>query len=109
MAFVSYSTTGVRAFRGRTSRKNRREGAYFCERLGEAIVVDAEWSLQVPTAAQLAVRERFANASAQASADMADPEKKAEWKEIAMKSNGKFKTARGAAFADYYNKASGIE
>lgn len=109
MAFVSYSTTGVRAFRGRTSRKNRREGAYFCERLGEAIVVDAEWSLKEPTAAQLAIRERFATASAQASADMADPDKKAAWKEIAIRSNGKFKTARGAAFADYYNKASGIE
>lgn len=109
MAFVSYSTTGVRAFRGRTSRKNRREGAYFCERLGEAIVVDAEWSLKSPTAAQLAVRERFSTASAQAATDMADPEKKAEWKEVAMKSNGKFKTARGAAFASYYNKASGIE
>ena len=32
-----------------------------------------------------------------------------EWKEVAMASDGKYKTARGAAFASYYNKASGIE
>ena len=46
---------------------------------------------------------------AQASADMADPEKKTEWKEVAANSNGKYKTPRGAAFASYYNRASGIE
>ena len=40
---------------------------------------------------------------------MADPEKKEEWKEVADASSGKWKTPRGAAFASYYNKASGIE
>ena len=30
-------------------------------------------------------------------------------KEVAANSNGKYKTPRGAAFASYYNKASGIE
>jgi hypothetical protein len=35
---------------------------------------------------------------------MADPEKKAEWQAVADASHGKFKTARGAAFAVYYNQ-----
>jgi hypothetical protein len=33
---------------------------------------------------------------------MADLDKKAEWEAIAEASNGKYKTARGAAFAAYY-------
>ena len=33
---------------------------------------------------------------------MADPDKKAEWQEIATASHGRWKTARGAAFASYY-------
>ena len=40
---------------------------------------------------------------------MADPEKKEEWKAVLDASAGKWKTPRGAAFASYYNKASGIE
>lgn len=67
------------------------------------------YSTAPPTAAQLAVQERFATAQTQASADMADPEKKAEWKEVVANSNGRYKTPRGAAFAHYYNKESGIE
>jgi hypothetical protein len=60
------------------------------------------YSLKEPTAAQLAVQSRFAEASDKASKDMLDPEKKAEWKAVADASNGKWKTARGAAFASYY-------
>ena len=60
------------------------------------------YSDKEPTAAQLAVQSRFAEASSQASADMLDPEKKAEWTAIADASKGKWKTARGAAFASYY-------
>lgn len=60
------------------------------------------YSNKEPTAAQLAQQSRFATAASKAAADMADPEKKAEWKEIADNSNGKWKTARGAAFASYY-------
>jgi hypothetical protein len=33
---------------------------------------------------------------------MVDPEKKAEWKEIADASNGRYKTACESAFANYY-------
>lgn len=62
-----------------------------------------------PTAAQIAGRERFATAASQAAADMADPEKKAEWQAVADKSDGKYKTARGAAFASYYNATSPAE
>ncbi len=36
---------------------------------------------------------------------MADPDKKVEWQEIANASHGKWKTARGAAFAVYYADA----
>ena len=52
----------------------------------------------------LEAQERFASAAAKAAADMADPEKKAEWQAVADASHGKFKTARGAAFAVYYNQ-----
>ena len=56
-----------------------------------------------PTAAQTAAMARFKSASQKAAADMADPEKKEEWKAIAVASHGKIKTARGAAFQHYYN------
>lgn len=62
-----------------------------------------------PTAAQIAARTRFSTASSQASADMADPDKKAEWQAIADASKGKYKTARGAAFAHYYRETSPVE
>lgn len=41
----------------------------------------------------------------QAAADMADPDKRAEWQEVADNSNGRYKTARGAALASYYADA----
>lgn len=76
---------------------------------GNSYANPVTYSDKPATAAQLAVQERFATAQAQASADMLDPEKKAEWKAVADASNGRFKTARGAAFANYYNKAGGID
>lgn len=76
---------------------------------GNSYANPVTYSDKPATAAQLAAQERFATAQTQASADMLDPEKKAEWKAIAAASNGRYKTARGAAFANYYNKASGIE
>ena len=36
---------------------------------------------------------------------MADPDKRAEWQEVADNSNGRYKTARGAALASYYADA----
>ena len=85
------------------------ENLVFSKRYGQTYAWEMTPSTKEPTAAQLAVRERFATAATQASADMADPDKKAEWKAISDASAGKWKTARGAAFASYYNKASGIE
>ena len=85
------------------------ENLVFSKRYGVTYAWEMTPSTKAPSAAQLAVRERFATAAVQASADMADPEKKAEWKEVAIASDGKYKTPRGAAFASYYNKASGIE
>ncbi len=78
------------------------ENFVFSKRYGNTHVWEVEPSQKEPTAAQLAVQSRFAEASSKASADMLDPEKKAEWQEIADNSNGKWKTARGAAFASYY-------
>ena len=85
------------------------ENLVFSKRYGATYAWEMTPSRKELSAAQLAVRERFATAATQASADMADPDKKAEWKEVAMASDGKYKTPRGAAFASYYNKASGIE
>lgn len=88
---------------------DRSENLVFSKRFGETYAWEMTPSTKAPTAAQLAAQERFATAAVQAATDMADPEKKAEWKEVAIASDGKYKTARGAAFASYYNKASGIE
>lgn len=109
MAKVGFDTGGIDALRGRTNSKNKRTGYYYKEMYGETILVQADWKLQEPTASQIAVRARFTSASAKASADMADPEKRAEWQAIAEASKGKYKTARGAAFASYYKENSGVE
>lgn len=109
MAKVGFDTGGIDALRGRTNAKNKRTGYYYKEMYGETVLVQADWKLQEPTAAQIAGRERFANASAKAAADMLDPEKKAEWQAIADASHGKYKTARGAAFAKYHNEESPAE
>ena len=85
------------------------ENLVFSKRFGETYEWDMTPSTKEPTAAQLAAQERFSTAAVQAANDMADPDKKAEWKAISDASAGKWKTARGAAFASYYNKASGIE
>lgn len=41
----------------------------------------------------LEAQARFAEAASKAAADMADPEKKAEWQAVANASNGKLKIA----------------
>jgi hypothetical protein len=41
----------------------------------------------------LEAQERFVAAASKAAADMADPEKKAEWQAVADASHGKYKTA----------------
>lgn len=56
------------------------------------------------TEARLRHRTIFATATALALADMQDPDTKQYWQQVAISSDGKWKTARGAAFAHYYQK-----
>jgi hypothetical protein len=81
---------------------DKNENLVFSKRFGQTYAWEMTPSTKEPTAAQLAVQSRFAEAASKAAADMADPEKKAEWQAVADASNGKWKTARGAAFASYY-------
>ena len=78
------------------------ENFVFSKRYGNTHVWEVEPSKKDPTMAQLAGQARFAEAASRAADDMADLDKKAEWQAIAEASNGKYKTARGAAFAAYY-------
>ena len=91
-------------FEGVSDKLEKDDSLVFSQRYGATYAWEVEHSKKDPTPAQLAVRERFANATSKATADMADPEKKEEWQAIADASNGKWKTARGAAFASYYSK-----
>lgn len=110
MAKVTMATGGIEQIYGRTNAKNPRTGYYYRRGyLGETILVQANWDLQSPTAAQIVARTRFATASTQAAADMANPEKKMEWQEVANASKGKYRTAYGAAFASYYSQTSPVE
>ena len=56
------------------------------------------------TEARLLHRTIFATSTALALADMQDPETKQMWQQVALSSNGKYKTPRGAAFAHYYDR-----
>ncbi len=90
---------------GMSGKLNKREKVVFSKRYGNIHAWEVEHSTKEPTEKQLAVRTRFANAASQAAADMLDPDKKAEWQDVADNSNGKYKTARGAALASYYADA----
>lgn len=106
MAKIGFDTGGIGSIKGRVNGKNKRSGYYYKEMYGDIILVQADWKLQDPTPDQLAAQARFAEASTLANADMQNPTKKAEWQAIADSSHGKYKTARGAAFASYYNEVS---
>ena len=81
------------------------ENFVFSQRYGATHAWEVEPSKKHPTANQLAQQARFAAAASQAAADMADPDKKAEWKAVAEASRGKWKTPRGAAFSSYYSQS----
>ena len=81
------------------------ENLVFSKRYGQTYAWEMRPSKKDPTPGQLAQQERFAQAASKAADDMADIDKKAEWQAIADASNGKYKTARGAAFAAYYAEA----
>ena len=106
MAKVGFDTGGIGALRGRVNGKNKRSGYYYKQMYGDIVLVQADWKLQDPSPAQLSAQAIFAEASTLANADMKNPEKKAEWQAVADASHGKYKTARGAAFASYYNQVS---
>ena len=92
-------------FEGVSGKLDKDDSLVFSQRYGATHAWEVEHSKKEPTAAQIAGRERFATASSQAAADMADPDKRAEWQEVADNSNGRYKTARGAALASYYADA----
>ena len=94
---------------GMSGKLNKKEKVVFSKRYGNIHAWEVEHTEQDPAAAQIAARTRFSTASTKAAADMADPEKKAEWQEVADASKGKYKTARGAAFASYYSQTSPVE
>ncbi len=94
---------------GMSGKLNKKEKVVFSKRYGNIHAWEVEHNEQDPTAAQISARTRFSTAATKAAADMADPEKKAEWQEVADASKGKYKTARGAAFASYYNQTSPAE
>lgn len=94
---------------GMSGKLNKKEKVVFSKRYGNIHAWEVKHTEQDPTAAQIAARTRFSTASTKAAADMADPEKKAEWQEVADASKGKYKTARGAAFASYYSQTSPVE
>ena len=96
-------------FEGVSGKLDKDDSLVFSQRYGATHAWEVEHSTKPPTAAQTAAQERFAAAASKAAADMADPEKKAEWQAIANASNGKWKTARGAAFASYYNESSDLD
>ncbi|MBO5086413.1 MAG: hypothetical protein J6B65_04160 [Paludibacteraceae bacterium] len=92
-------------FEGVSGKLDKDDNLVFSQRYGETYAWEHEPSKKEPTANQLALRARFATACTQAASDMADPDKKAEWQEIANASHGRYKTARGAAMASYYADA----
>ena len=94
---------------GISGKLDKNENLVFSKRFGQTYAWEMTPSKQDPTAAQVAVRTRFSTAATKAAQDMADPEKKAEWQAVADASNGRYKTARGAAFASYYKEGSSVE
>ena len=96
-------------FEGVSGKLDKDDSLVFSQCYGATHAWEVEHSEQDPTAAQIAARTRFFTASTKTAADMADTEKKMEWREIADASKGKYKTARGAAFASYYSQTSPVE
>ena len=92
-------------FEGCSGKLDKDDSLVFSQRYGTTYAWEVEPSKKDPTPGQLAQQERFAQAASKAADDMADIDKKAEWQAIAEASNGKYKTARGAAFAAYYAEA----
>ena len=91
-------------FKGVSGKLDKEDDLVFSQRYGTTYAWEVEPSKKEPTMGQLAQQERFAEAASRAAADMLDLEKKLEWQAVAEASHGKYKTARGAAFAAYYTE-----
>ena len=106
MAKISGEYPYVTELRGVFERKHKGDTAIVARKVyGNVVAAKVTYSDKDASMAQLAQQERFAAAARLASQDMEDIDKKAEWQAIADASNGKYKTARGAAFAAYYAEA----
>jgi hypothetical protein len=103
MAKIGGEYPFVNEIRGVFERKKKGDTAIVSRMVyGNIVAAKVTYSDKEPTMGQIALQQRFATAARRASADMEDPDKKAEWKAVAEASHGKYKAARGAAFAAYY-------
>lgn len=107
MAIINGEYPFVNEIKGAFERKHPGDTTIVVRNVyGKNVASKVTYSDKDPTMQQLAQRERFAQAATKAADDMADIDKKAEWQAIADASNGKYKTARGAAFAAYYAESA---
>lgn len=107
MAIIKSDYPYIAEISGTFERKHKGDVAIVVRNVyGKNVASKVTYSDKDPSMAQLAQQERFAQAARLASQDMEDIDKKAEWQAIADASNGKYKTARGAAFAAYYTQNS---
>lgn len=108
MAKVSGEYPYVTELRGVFERKKKGDTAIVSRMVyGNIVAAKVTYSDKEATMGQLGNQRRFSWAASKAAADMLDLEKKAEWQAIADASHGKYKTARGAAFAAYYTEYEG--
>ncbi len=97
---MKIQTIGV--ITGMSGKLNKSEKLVFSNRYDNVHAWEMNNPTGDPTEAQLAHRELFAQTITLVTAEMNDATKKAEWQAVADNSNGKWKTARGAAFASIY-------
>lgn len=97
MAIIK-SNSIINEIRGKLT---KREQIVFSYRYDQIHAWEQRNPTGVPSEAQIAQRAKFAGVVSMVMIDMANPEKAAEWKQVAINSNGRWKTARGAAFASY--------
>ena len=74
----------------------------FSTRYGATYAWEMEVKKQEFSDAQKAVHEKFKSVTAMMQEELSDPAKKKEWEEKARQSGGKYKTARGCAFAHFW-------
>lgn len=93
---------------GMSGKLNKREKLVFSNRFGNIHAWEVNPHTGPFTENQKRVHERFKATTALVNEELADPVKLAEWTAVAKNSGGKWKTARGAAFAALF-KAADVE